>query len=266
MTKYKKLDAYTTLEIPVARIYMDTDFNCRGAIAPMSCLELSESMDEKGLKIPIIVQPRDDVSDLPDGFEYRVVAGHRRLTAARYLLRWEMIPATVVTGLTTEDAQVLNLVENLERKDLTLWQQAKALRRSFPPDMSYEDMAKKLNKTSKWVRIRWRLLDTTEEVQDLARKGLLKVDQLRVLAYSSEKEQRAMVAEIKTAATGRGSGKRRYKDKRLSGRRARPIREIDEMLTRITAEGRYPDPYKALAWAAGRLSDEELLQSDIDDE
>ena len=262
MTNYQELSGYKTLEIPTSAIYCDHDFNCRGRVMPISCIELAESMKSKGLKIPIIVQPyTDEVIDR----EFRIIAGHRRYIAARYLLEWGVIPATVIEGLTDEEAQILNLVENLERKDLSLYDQARALRRSFPEGTSYGKMAASLNKSDGWVRMRWRLMDAAPEIQELIKQGVLGTTDFLAIAYKTKAEQKAIAAEVQLAGIGRG-GVRGYKKNRLTARKSRPLRDIDEMLTILTAKGLYPDPFKALAWAAGRLSDEELLESNIDSE
>jgi len=261
MSDYPELAGYKTLQIPIAAVYFDKEFNCRGVFTPQSCLELAGSMRTQGLKIPIMVQPREDVLGLPAEYEFRIVAGHRRYTAAKYLLHWETIPATVMSGLSEADARFLNLLENLERKNLTLMQEARALRASFPPGTQFEQMAASLNKSSPWCRLRWRILDLPDEVLKLVEQNVLGVSDLQLLLYKSGKEQLAMAAEIQTAKL-QGYSTRRYAH--LRGRRtARPRKVIDEMLTNLMVEGHYPDPYRALAWAAGHLSDEEFLESDI---
>ena len=257
-SKYPLLTDYVTLEIPIKVIYFDRAFNSRGVFTPQSCVELADSMRSKGLKIPIIVQPREDARAVPEEFEYRIIAGHRRYTAAKLLLQWDNIPATVVTGLSESDARVTNLIENLARKNLTLYQEAVALRHTFPDPISYEKMSLEISKSSAWCRIRWRLLDSPEVVQELARKDILKVADLKYLTYKSPDEQVVIAAEIEIAKL-HGETLLNYRRRSRHMRRARSLRDIDEMLTMLMAKGAYPDPYKALAWAAGRILDEELL-------
>jgi ParB/RepB/Spo0J family partition protein len=256
MNDYPELAGYKTLQIPIPVIYFDKEFNCRGVFAPQSCMELAESMRTKGLKIPIMVQPREDVPDLPDGYEYRIAAGHRRYTAAKYLLQWESIPATVISGLSEEDARLLNLIENLERKNLTLMEEARALRKSFPPNIRFQQMADNLNKSEGWCRLRWRVMDLPEKVQILVERGVLTIGDLQYLIYKSPEEQIAIATELQTAKLHGLSGRRYFNMKKRRNSRSR--REIGEMLTELMAEGRFPHPYRALAWAAGNLSDEEL--------
>lgn len=260
MTKYPELAGYKTLEIPIRVIYFDKEFNCRGVFTPQSCVELADSMRTKGLKIPIMVQPREDVPDLPKEYEYRIVAGHRRYTAARLLLNWQTIPATVISNLSEEDARILNLLENLERKNLTIMQEARALRKSFPGRRpKFKEMADALNKSQSWCRFRWRLLEMPKDVLELVERGVLKTTELKHIVYKDPREQIAIATEVQAAKLHGTTSKEIAK---MCGQAnvARSRSEIDAMLTNLMASGHYPDPYRALSWAAGHLSDEQFLE------
>ena len=80
--------------------------------------ELADSLQAHGVLQPIVVRP------LADG-KYEVIAGHRRLEAAR-LLEWTTMPA-LVRFESDDDAYLLTLVENLQRADLSAREQAAAL-------------------------------------------------------------------------------------------------------------------------------------------
>jgi len=80
--------------------------------------ELAASIAEHGLLQPVVVRRVE-----PDGYE--LIAGHRRLEAAK-TLGWTEIAATV-RDETEEQAYILTLVENLQREDLTPTEEAAAL-------------------------------------------------------------------------------------------------------------------------------------------
>jgi ParB family chromosome partitioning protein len=246
--KYPELERYKTLEIPIEVIYLDRDFNCRGVFTPQSCVELSESMRLHGLKIPIIVQPWEI------DYEYRIIAGHRRYTAAKYLLQWSHIPATVITGLSEDDASLLNLIENLERKDLSLIQEARALRKKYPADTPMTHIARDLSKSDFWVKIRWKLMDMPQDVQDLVEQGAITSKDLAQMLYKSAEEQIILASE---RALAKAQGISTGKFFKLKG--ARNKTEIQAMLTKLMMEGVTPNGHDALSWAAGFLTDEELL-------
>jgi ParB family chromosome partitioning protein len=79
--------------------------------------ELAESLRTHGLLQPVVVGRR--------GRGYELIAGHRRLEAARRL-GWAEI-AAVVRDETDDQAYILTLVENLQREDLQPREEAAAL-------------------------------------------------------------------------------------------------------------------------------------------
>ena len=78
---------------------------------------LAESMQAYGLQQPISVRA--------DGDRFSLTSGMRRLAAAR-MLGWQSIVAFVRT-LSADDAYVIDLVENLQRQDLSAEEEADAL-------------------------------------------------------------------------------------------------------------------------------------------
>jgi ParB family chromosome partitioning protein len=77
---------------------------------------LAESMQDYGLQQPISVRANGD--------RYILTSGMRRLAAAR-MLRWTSIPA-FVRSVTADDAYLLDLIENLQREDLSAEEEADA--------------------------------------------------------------------------------------------------------------------------------------------
>ena len=135
----ERLTQYDTYPVPLASIYYDTTFNCRGNFTLQSVEELAASIrlrgggvELKGLDYPIVVQPIEDmVGARPAGFAYRLIAGHRRFKAMEGFLRWSQAPAMIRAGLSDHEARMLNFVENLERKDLNPLEEARALARLY---------------------------------------------------------------------------------------------------------------------------------------
>jgi ParB family transcriptional regulator, chromosome partitioning protein len=79
--------------------------------------ELAESMHDYGLQQPISVRAV--------GERYRLTSGLRRVEAAR-LLRWQHILA-FVRSVDADQAYLLDLIENLQREDLSAEEEADAL-------------------------------------------------------------------------------------------------------------------------------------------
>lgn len=79
--------------------------------------ELAESLRAHGLLQPVIVRPRARF--------YELIAGHRRLAAAQRL-GWKTIPA-LVRAADAKQGDVLQMVENLQRQDLSPEEEAAGL-------------------------------------------------------------------------------------------------------------------------------------------
>ncbi len=100
--------------------------------------ELMASVAEKGIIEPLIVRQR--------GGRYQIIAGERRYHAAVQVGLRE-VPAVVRE---VDDAEVMEiaLVENLQRKDLTAFEEADALQQlAHRCGYTHEDMARKLGKS-----------------------------------------------------------------------------------------------------------------------
>jgi ParB family chromosome partitioning protein len=108
-------------DLPVVRVPLeairDNPRNPRERLRGIE--ELAKSLRNYGLLQAVLVRP------VPGG-EYVLIAGHRRLAAAR-LLGWSEIPALVRGVASEDDAFLLTLTENLQREDLSPREQSRAL-------------------------------------------------------------------------------------------------------------------------------------------
>src|SRR4051812_49222724 len=100
----------TSLAIPLTAIREQDDFNPRTDIDPAALKQLANSIEIHGVLQPVLIaQDGDD--------EYRLIAGHRRVAAARHLGLAE-IPAILTTGDADRDIDIAIIV-NLQREDLS---------------------------------------------------------------------------------------------------------------------------------------------------
>ena len=251
-------------ELSVDTIYYDKAFNCRSDFTPQSCLDIAQSIKQHGLQFPIVVQPAEDVEGgIPEGYDYRLIVGHRRFTAVTQLLGQTTIAANVRKGLTEKQVKVLNLVENLERKNITLFDEGKAIYSIFPEGTSFAEMARETSKSQHWCRIRWKIPTLSEEIQQDCAAGRLGATDIALIISANSMEQVALAHAIKLAK-GRGESVRTRARKLGGSRRVRGCRNIREMLAHLMSQQIEPSPYRALAWAAGDLTDEELLEDTCD--
>lgn len=253
----KRLEAYDTYEIPVAEIYYDPDFNCRSVFTPQSCIELAESIRDKGLQFPLVVQPAQDVPEIPEGFRYRLVAGHRRFMAIKTILRLPLVAASIRYGLSPEDARVINLIENIARRDLTFWEEAVALRKTFN-GQNFNQIAKSINQSVRWVEMRWKVFDMPPDIQKKIQDGVLKSSDIKFLTARNSRERQILGLEM-AIAKERGESTRSITRRLNLSLQRKTISEIEDMIVYLYSEGIEADPCKALLWSAGKLSKEDFL-------
>jgi ParB/RepB/Spo0J family partition protein len=255
----KPLEEYQAYPVPVAAIYYDAAFNCRGDFTLQSVKELAESIAQAGRLIcPVAVQPWTE----EPGCEYRLIVGHRRFRAVTAFLKWTEIPAYICEGLSDHDARMLNVLENLQRKSLNILEEAHAVQALYPNGASMREAARELKQSTHWVWVRVRLLQMPEAIQQKAAAGLLSQANLEVLAGLERADEQIAAAEKIVEARERGKGKflpgltKAYKRRHGSRR----VGEINRMIERMLAAGIVGLPPRVAAWCAGSISDEELLK------
>ncbi len=256
----KPLQQYQAYSIPVAAIYYDAAFNCRGEFTLQSVKELADSIAQAGRLIcPVAVQPWTE----EPGCEYRLIVGHRRFRAVTAFLKWTEMPAYICEGLSEHEARRLNLAENLHRKTLNILEEAHAIQNIYPEGpASVREAARELKQSTRWVWLRLRLLRMPEAIQQKAAAGLLSQANLETLAALERADEQIKAADKIVVARERGRGKflpglsKTYKRRHGSRRTG----EINRMIERMLAAGIVGLPPRVAAWCAGSLPDEVLLR------
>jgi ParB family transcriptional regulator, chromosome partitioning protein len=122
--------------------------------------ELMASIAEKGIIEPIVARQR--------GTRFQIVAGERRYQAAVQVGLRE-IPVVIREVDDTEIIEIA-LVENLQRKDLTAFEEAEALHGlATRCNYTHEDMARRLGKSRSSITESLSLNGMPEEVKNLCR-------------------------------------------------------------------------------------------------
>ncbi len=251
------------------RIFYDEPFNCRDMFSLDSVERLAATIEQVGRLIsPISVQPVADVQGyVPDGYDFRLIAGFRRYKAVTFFLKWEFVPVTVCPGLTEHQAHLINFTENIERKDLNPLEEAMAIGKIYPPGTSVRHIAKELGKDVHWVHPRVRILKLPASVQQLvAARRVTLLDLELVFQYETDAARIECANEI--AASKHGRGPRPATVTKVENKLARSFkrkkhkREIDLMVARLLDLGieTRVSAARALVWAAGHISDEEFEQ------
>lgn len=141
-----------------------TDQNIREAMDEEGLRELARDIEARGLLQPIVVTPAKEN-------KYQVVAGHRRAAAIR-LTAARVAPA-VVTKFSPADAKKAQLAENIQRADLSLLEEGRALLALRNEGMSLAELGELVNKSRAWVCKRIACVDELPSfIADLVEDGV----------------------------------------------------------------------------------------------
>ena len=146
----------------------------RSRFGEESLRELADSIKVHGLAQPVLVSP----SAAPG--EYEVIAGERRLRAAR-MAGLAVVPC-VVRQVTERERHELALVENLQREDLNPVEEARSVKKLMADhSLTQEEAARVLGKSRPAVANKLRLLDLPEDVLRAVEEGALTEGHARAL-------------------------------------------------------------------------------------
>lgn len=118
---------------------------------------LAQSIVENGLLQPVTVRKENSI--------YYLIAGERRLRACK-LAGLKEIPA-IISDCEPEESAVLALLENVQRKDLHMFEQANAILNLLREwNITQEEAARRLGMSQSYLANKIRLLKLTQEEQE----------------------------------------------------------------------------------------------------
>ncbi|MGB7980834.1 MAG: ParB/RepB/Spo0J family partition protein [Candidatus Nanopelagicales bacterium] len=180
-------------ELPVAAIRPNPR-QPREAFDEEALGELITSLSQVGLLQPVVVRPCDNSA--VDSPEYELVAGERRLRAAR-ALGWDTVPAMVRP---TEDADLLRdaLLENVHRASLNPLEEAAAYQQLLADfGCTQEQLAARVGRSRPQIANTIRLLRLPPAVQRRVAAGVLSQGHARaLLALPDDAAMDALAARI----------------------------------------------------------------------
>ena len=148
-------DKLKLTKLPVAKIQPNPS-QPRKLFREEELRSLAQSIQENGLLQPVTVRK--------EGGVYFLVAGERRLRACK-IAGLREIPA-IVTDCAQEDSAVLALLENLQRRDLHIFEQANALINLLREwQITQEEAARRLGMSQSALANKIRLLKLSPEEQ-----------------------------------------------------------------------------------------------------
>src|SRR5260370_23257386 len=182
-------------------------FQPRRNFDPDRLKELADAIRSQGVIEPLIVRRRP--GDLT-GREYELIAGERRLRAARDA-GLEHVPV-VLRDLDDRGALEMSLVENLSPQDLNAVEEGRAfVRLSKEFALSHDEIAARIGKSRPYVTNTLRLLELAAPVVEMIARGQLSAGQARPLLRQAAAEEPIAAARriVRGRISARGGGQNR---------------------------------------------------------
>lgn len=175
------------IEIPIELI-KPNPYQPRETFDEESLGELSASIKEHGVLQPLIVRQ--------SGEEYELVVGERRLRACR-MAGLSTVPA-IVRDLTHSESAELSLIENLQRRDLTVVEEINGYERLIREfGLTQQELAKRVGKGQSTIANKLRLLKLpTPVLEALGERKITERHARALLKMESERDQVVMVDKI----------------------------------------------------------------------
>ncbi|WP_079710073.1 nucleoid occlusion protein [Paraliobacillus ryukyuensis] len=148
------------IQIPVNEIAPNR-YQPRSIFKQEKIEELAQTIHTHGMIQPIVVRKMEPDDE---GRKFEIIAGERRWRAVTSL-EWETVPVIIREMNEAETASVA-LIENLQREELTVIEEAKAYGRLLElHGLTQEALAQRLGKSQSTIANKMRLLKLPESVQ-----------------------------------------------------------------------------------------------------
>ena len=165
------VDKKGLLLVPIEKIYRDEQ-QPRKDFDQAKISELSQSIKENGLIQPLILSVRE-------GDTYTIVAGERRWRASQEA-NLKILPSLLLPDDLDKDE--ISLIENIQREDLKISEEAKAYQRLIDKNnYTHEKLAKIVGKSRSHITNLLRILNLHTYFFDLLNTGVITMGHARAL-------------------------------------------------------------------------------------
>ena len=153
-----------------------------------SLKELAESIKAQGIIQPILVR-------MTSNNQYEIIAGERRWQAAK-IAKLDEVPV-VVKDISDSTALAMALIENIQREDLNVIEEARGIKRLIDEfNITHEAAAEAVGKSRAAVSNTLRLLSLCEHAQYALETNKIEMGHARAILSLSSVEQAMMCQKI----------------------------------------------------------------------
>lgn len=188
-------DQISLIQINVTRLQAGK-YQPRRDMSETALMELASSIEQHGIMQPIVIRPLLATEDKSTAdVTHEIIAGERRWRAAKMAGK-SVIPA-IERALSDELAIALALIENIQREDLSVIEQAAALQRFHTEfGMSHAMIAEVVGKARTTVSNLLRLNQLHDTVKDHLATSALDMGHARTLLALSSDQQPIIAQKI----------------------------------------------------------------------
>lgn len=192
--------------------------------------ELASSIKAQGLIEPLVVRPINSK-------QYEIIAGERRFRAAQLAGLVEL--PCLINQYSDQQALAVTLIENIQREDLNVIEEAKGFKRLIDEFAFYhEDIAKMVGKSRSHITNTLRLLQLEGPLQQALIDKTITMGHAKVLVALSSNEQCYFCDQIiKQDWSARRLEKevRKVKSKALSPSKDRDVKRLESLVSETIA-------------------------------
>jgi ParB family chromosome partitioning protein len=150
--------------------------------------ELAESIKVQGLMQPIVVRPISSI-------KFEIIAGERRWRAAQ-LAGLHKVP-TLIRDVPDSSAIAMALIENIQRENLNVIDEAMALKRLQDEfKLTQQEVAQSVGKSRAAVANLLRLINLPSQIRRMLEEGKLEMGHARALLTLESSGQTAIAIEV----------------------------------------------------------------------
>lgn len=172
-----------SLVLPISRIEPNP-LQPRKTFEEDTLLELAESIKNVGVLQPILVIKKDKM--------YEIITGERRWRAAK-LAGLKEIPV-IIKDLTEKELAEVSLIENIQRENLNIIEEANAYHRLLEEfELTHDQLATRIGKSRTAITNTLRLLGLSPSVQKMTADGMLSMGHARCLLAITDPDLQAEV-------------------------------------------------------------------------
>lgn len=173
-----------TKDLPIEQIKPNR-YQPRLSFNDETLFELGQSISENGLLQPIVVR------EMSDG-KYEIIAGERRFRAMK-MHGFTTVPC-LITRVADEQSATLALIENIQRENLNVLEEAKAYREILSTqDITQKELAERMGKSQSAIANKLRLLELPQPVLEaLAARRITERHARALLSVPAEQKEEVL--------------------------------------------------------------------------